>query len=264
VQHAPGLPRNQSLQRTVVLLRALAAHPDGATIATLAGETKLPRPTTGRLLATLADADLAERLGSGDGWVLGQELVRLGRAADPHRRLVQLAQPHLEQLAVEAGESAMLGVSSRPGELDVIAQADAGNLVGVGNWVGRRFGLHASAGGKLVYASLDEAELEAVLAELPLQRYTARTFTTRAALRTELRRVRRLGYAETVDELEQGLSSIGVLVQPRLGSTLVSIGISGPTSRLTAKRRRELVPVIRVCAARIGALSSGVEASPPA
>jgi hypothetical protein len=259
VEHAPGLPRNQSLQRAVTLLRAVAAHPEGATIATLAGEIDLPRPTTGRLLATLADSEFVERVADGDGWVLGREILLLGRAADPHRRLARLAQPHLERLAAEAGESAMLGVSERPGTLEVIAQADAGNLVGVGNWVGRRFGLHASAGGKLVYAGLDAAELEAALAETTLERYTARTLTTRAALQAELRRVRRLGYAETVDELEEGLSSIGVAVGPSLGSTLVSVGISGPTSRLTARRRRRLVPVIRACAARIRAQTTGTE-----
>jgi DNA-binding IclR family transcriptional regulator len=235
-------------------MRALAGHPDGATIATLAAETGLPRATSGRLLATLADAELAERLAGGEGWVLGQELVRLARAADPHGRLVRLAKPHLEQLAAHAGESAMLGVSSSPAELDVIGQADTDNIVGVGNWVGRRFGLHASAGGKLVLAALDELELEAVLAELRLERYTARTLTTPTALQAELRRVRRLGYAETADELEEGLSSIGVVVEPRAGQALVSIGLSGPTSRLTAKRRRELVPAIRACAGRIGAL----------
>jgi DNA-binding IclR family transcriptional regulator len=251
--HAPGLPRNQSLQRTVTLLRAVAAHPEGATIATLAAETSLPRPTTSRLLATLADAEFVERAGASDGWVLGREILSLGRAADPYGRLAQLAQPHLEQLARDAAESAMLGASDRSDRLEVIAQADAGNLVGVGNWVGRRFGLHASAGGKLILAGLADAGLEAALAGMTLERYTARTLTTRAALQAELRRVRRLGYAETVDELEIGLSSIGVVVGPMAGSVLLSVGVSGPTSRLSTGRRRELVPLIHACADRIRA-----------
>ena len=49
----------------------------------------LPRPTASRLLATLADSGLAERLPDGDGWVLGYEATRLGRAADPYGSLVR-------------------------------------------------------------------------------------------------------------------------------------------------------------------------------
>ncbi len=252
MRHAPGLPRNQSLERAVLLLHALAAHPKGATTASLARETELPRPTTGRLLATLADAGLAEHLPDSESWVLGYEVVRLGRAADPYRSLIQQAQPHLEQLAAEAGESAMLGASRRPGTLDVISQVDAGNLVGVGSWVGRSIGLHASVGGKLVYAALDDADLDVLLRDVRLKRYTRRTLTTLASLRNEIQRIRRQGYAEAIDELEDGLSSIGVAVAPLVGGVLVSVGVSGPTSRLTVRRRREILPLIRACATRLG------------
>ena len=252
MRHAPGLPRNQSLERTVLLLRALAAQPEGATIATLARETGLPRPTTGRLLATLADAGLAERLPDSESWVLGYEIVRLGRAADPYRNLIERAQPHFERLAEDAGESAMLGASNRPGTLDVISQVDAGNLVGIGSWVGRSFGLHASAGGKLVYAALRDDELDKLLEDARLERYTDRTLTSAEDLRVEIRRVRRQGYSEAIDELEDGLSSIGVPVAPTLDGVLVSVGVSGPTSRLTARRRKEILPLIRACAERLG------------
>jgi DNA-binding IclR family transcriptional regulator len=256
MKHAPGLPRNQSLERTVLLLRTLAAHPEGATIATLARETALARPTTGRLLATLADAGLAEQPSAGDGWVLGYELVRLGRAADPYRGLIQRAQPYLERLAEEAGESAMLGASRHAGTLDLISQVDAGTLVGIGNWVGRSFGLHASAGGKLVYAALEDAELDALLRDAGLERYTERTLASHDALHAEIQRVRRQGYAESIDELEHGLSSIGVPVEPVVRGVALSVGVSGPTSRLTARRRREILPRIRACAKRLGELET--------
>lgn len=256
MKHAPGLPRNQSLERTILLLRALAAHPEGATIATLARETTLARPTTGRLLATLADAGLAEQPSDGNGWVLGYELVRFGRAADPYRRLIRRAQPHLERLAEDAGESAMLGATRRSGTLDVISQVDAGNLVGIGSWVGRSFGLHASAGGKLAYAALPDAELQTLVKDAQFERYTERTLTSPGDLLAEIRRVRRQGYSESIDELEDGLSSIGVPVAPSVDGVLVSVGVSGPTSRFTARRRREILPLIRACAAQLGELAS--------
>src|SRR4051812_27672541 len=107
--HAPGLPRNQSLRRAVDLLRALAERPEGASAAALSRATGLPPATVSRLLATLADVDLVERPAGADGWLLGHEAVRLGRAANPFRGLAREVQPLLEALAEETGESAMVG-----------------------------------------------------------------------------------------------------------------------------------------------------------
>ena len=91
----PGLQRNQSLKRAVQILRGLAESSDAATTSELAVAVGLPRPTVARMLATLADAGLAERLDDGGRWVLGYEATRLGRAADPYAVLLRRARPHL-------------------------------------------------------------------------------------------------------------------------------------------------------------------------
>ena len=101
--HEPGLVRNQSLQRAVGILRALADRQAGASASDVARDTALPLPTARRLIATLADARLVDRLPDGR-WVLGRELVRLGRSADPYVAVVAVARPHLARLAEAAGE----------------------------------------------------------------------------------------------------------------------------------------------------------------
>ncbi|HYA07979.1 MAG TPA: helix-turn-helix domain-containing protein, partial [Gaiellaceae bacterium] len=93
-------PRTQSLGRAVELLRAIAAQPAGSTASELARATGLPRSTVARTLHTLADARLVEEAG---GWVLGYELVRLARTADPYRGLVERSRPVLARLRDEAG-----------------------------------------------------------------------------------------------------------------------------------------------------------------
>ena len=166
-RHAPGLRRNQSLQRGAALLEALGERPEGASAAALARATELPRPTAGRLLATLADLGLVQRLPSSDDWVLGPTIVRLGRAADPFGHVVRVARPHLAALAEDTGESATLTASSTPTMVEVVAQVDATRLVGITDWVGRRFPLHASAAGKLALAALPADALDAYLAATP-------------------------------------------------------------------------------------------------
>lgn len=177
--------------------------------------------------------------------------MRLAQAADPDRALITVARPLLEELAAAAGESTALAVA-RPGPaMDVIAQADAPGLLGASDWVGREFPLHASAPGKLVLAALDETELARWLEHARPQRFTPRTITTLRGLRSELAAIRAQGYAELHDELEPALASLAVIVPDARGTALAYVGVSGPSARLDAARRRALVGPLRATAHRI-------------
>src|SRR4051794_6576075 len=260
-KHAPGLPRAQSLSRAAALVRAVGASASAgagdATTAALARRCALPVATAARLLATLSDEGFVERTGDGAAWTLGLPLVRLARAADPDRALLAAAPALLEELAAEAGESAAVAVA-RPGPaLDVIAQADAPGLLGVSRWVGREFPLHASAPGKLVLAGLDDAALRDWVRRTKPERFTPRTITGLPALRAELDRVRAQGYAELEDELEPALSSLTVPVPAADGEPWAFVGVSGPTGRLDARRRRALVAPARAIAARLAQAVAG-------
>ena len=111
--------------------------------------------------------------------------------------------------------------------------------------------LHASAAGKLLLAELSPSELEAWFEEAEPVRLTARTVTTVSGLAAELRRVRRRGWAEIVDELEDGLMSLSAPIRDRAGKLVAAIGLSGPSSRIGAARRTELVPFVLEAAAEV-------------
>jgi DNA-binding IclR family transcriptional regulator len=252
--HAPGLPRAQSLTRAAALVRAVgeaSAGGGGATTAALARACGLPVATAARLLATLSDEGFVERTPDGAGWTLGLPLVRLARAADPDRALVAAARPVLEDLADAAGESAALAVARAGPAMDVIAQADGPGLLGVSDWVGREFPLHASAPGKLVLAELDDDALGAWVARVRPERFTRRTITSVRGLRAELAAIRAQDYAELDGELEPELASLAVTVRGASGAAVAFIGVSGPGGRLDARRRRALLGPLRAAGQRL-------------
>ena len=245
------MPRTKSLGRAVELLGVVAARPEGSSASELARASGLPRSTVARTLRTLADAGLVEESSNDGGWILGYELVRLARAADPDRRLVEAALPLLTRLRDVASECVLLAVPrGRPG-MEIVLQLDAGHHVGVANWVGQDVPLHASSAGKLVLAELDEHELGAWLDAASAHSYTDSTIVEPDALRVELARVRRLGWAELVDELEDGLAAISVPVRRSDGVLRGMVGVSGPTFRLGRARRRELLPAVQAVAAKL-------------
>lgn len=253
--HAPSLVRNQSLQRAARLLWALAERPEGSSAADLARATLIPAPTTGRLLATLADLGIADRLSDDVTWVLGRQLVRLARAADPYRSFLQTARPSLVELALAAGESVDICLVRTPLDIEVIAQADAPTMLGGRSWIGQRFDIFPSSAGKIALASLlSDDGVRGIVGRRPLELYASRTITDPDALCKDIARSRRRGWAESVDELEDGLSSVAVMLRVEDPGSCLTLAVSGPTSRLGSRRHRELVPLLRHHAAELNAL----------
>jgi DNA-binding IclR family transcriptional regulator len=245
LKHAPGLQRNRSLERAASLFRAMSAHPEGAPTAALARETGLSYATAARMLATLSDAALADRLADSDRWILGHELVRLARRVDPYGGVIRMVRPALERIAETTGESAMLGIWVAPLEVDVVDQVDSPRLVGATKWVGRPFELNASAMGKLALAALEAKAFDHYLATTELRKCTAQTIVDPSALVVELRRVRKLGYAITLDELEEGVAGIAVPIYTDEGALAASLGLSAPSFRMTAQKQRQALRVLR-------------------
>jgi len=246
-------PRTKSLGRAIELLREVAARPQGTSASELARATGVPRSTVARTLSTLSDAGLVE---DADGWILGYELVRLARAADPYRGFVDAAHGVLTRLRDDTGESALLAVThGRPG-IEIVLQLDPPRHLGVASWVGVDVPLHASAAGKVALAELERDELEAWFVRHPLVQFTQSTTIDAQALSAELARVRKRGWAALVDELEDGLTSLATAVRSADGSLVAMVGISGPTFRLGRTRRRELLP-------RLQSAANELEATPP-
>ena len=93
--------------------------------------------------------------------------------------------------------------------------------------VGRRVPLHSSAIGKCLLA----------FSEIPLpeqmKRYTDRTIVEIRQLELELEQIRFQGYAVDDEELTLGVRGIASPIRNREGRTIATIGLSGPSVRLT-------------------------------
>jgi DNA-binding IclR family transcriptional regulator len=235
-----GPARNQSLVRGIGLLRVLAESPSGGTVPVLADATGLPRTTTARLLRTLLELGAVDRQGR-HTWVLGPELARLGRAADPFQQLRNRSRDALAALSAEVHETAMIAAVYDTLEIETILQVDAPTLVGATDWRGRRERgvLHAGAVGKLALADLSDDDVRAVVVHPAA--LTPKTITSVDELIAELGRVRERGWASTVDELETGLTAVAVplsddAVAAAAAVRSLSLSISGLSVRLSADR----------------------------
>ncbi|MHA6800128.1 IclR family transcriptional regulator [Bounagaea algeriensis] len=222
---------NKSVTKAIRLLRELAAQPrGGATVTTLAKANGLSRPTAFRLLYSLEQGGLVDRLGT--NYVLGWELARLGRHADPYAGLVAHAQPLLQELADTFNESVTLSVPNPQDGLDLIAEAVGSHVVGVlsQNMVGQRYPMHASSTGKVLLAEQPADKLERMLPD-KLDAFTPHTITDRATLVKELEQVREQDFAIIDNELEYELLSLSRPIRDSAGTLVAILTLNGPRNR---------------------------------
>lgn len=238
----------RAVDRAADLLTRVVDAPGSLTFSELAESTGLAKSTTSRLLTALERNGLVRRE-AGGAFVPGEAFVRYARRAQPEADLLSVAGPSLERLAAATGETINLGVV-RAGQVEQIAQVDSRHVLGLTNWLGRAEPLHATALGKaLLYSGA---------AELPggrLRRITPATITSRSALERDLAAARRRGWALADGELEAGLVAVAAPVLRADGVGVAALSASGPDSRLTGARVRE---VGAACAAEAASLSAAL------
>jgi IclR family transcriptional regulator, acetate operon repressor len=245
----------QAVDRAARLLAEVVHSADPMTFTELSATTGLAKSTTSRLLLALERNGLVRRDDHGR-FLPGEMFVSFAWRGGAQAGLVAVAQPFLERLGKATGETINLGVSSN-GMVEQIAQVDSTYLIGGTNWVGMSVPLHCSALGKVLLA-YGAAQLPTERPEKPgqlgqLERRTAKTITTEAALRAELAGLRARGYAVTDEELEPGLVAVAAPIYGYDGTVVAALSVSGPASRMA---RDALAAAASQCAEEAAGLSA--------
>jgi IclR family pca regulon transcriptional regulator len=247
-QRGPGL---QSLERGLTVIAAFSREHPRMTLSEVARLTGLTPATARRILLTLEELGFVrceDRLFS-----LTPRVLSLGWSYLSSLDLWEIAQPVMQDVAARAGETCTAATLDRP-DVVVVARASTRRILTMSLQGGARLPAHATAMGRVLLADLPEDELETFLAAAPLEPVTARTLHQPGALRRELHRVRRQGWALVDEELEIGLRSVAAAVHGADGRAFAALNLCTSSGRLSAAGVRErLLPVLLEGAREISA-----------
>jgi DNA-binding IclR family transcriptional regulator len=249
----------QSVDRAIDLLFHLHAERDARGVSDIARALALPKSTVHRLLQSLVRRGLVEQDAAGR-YAPGARLIALGLGALERDPVVAVARPVLEEEARALGETFFL-TAPRGGAMIVLDKAEGAGFLRAAPRLGEEVPLHATAVGKLAFAfAPDRFSVD----DVGLDRHTDRTLRDRAALRAEVGRVRRQGFAVNRGEWIDGLSVVAapVLIDTADGTPrfVAALAVAAATQRLRALGPARLGRRTREAARRIEAqLGAGPE-----
>lgn len=215
----------QAIDRAARLLTVVVQSEEPCSFSWLVGELGYAKSTTSRLLRALERNYLVRREPDGT-FRAGALFARYAAQHDPVDDLVEVADPILQRLGDELGETINLSVA-RGSTVVQVAQVDSTYLLSATDWLEVDTPAHCTALGKVFFA-YGTLPMPAG----PLDRYGPGTLTTPEELERDLERVRRRGYAVTREELEPGLASVAAPVRGRDGAVVAAISVSGPMTRI--------------------------------
>ena len=110
--------------------------------------------------------------------------------------------------------------------------------------------INATAGGKAIFAYLDDEERDKIIERTGLQQYTPKTITDRAALEAELRSIRDKRVAFDREEFVQGFQCVASPILDGDRTPIGSVSVTGNIQYMSGKRLEEDVVGLVISAAK--------------
>jgi IclR family pca regulon transcriptional regulator len=211
----------QSLERGLAVIGVLDA-PEPLSLSDVARRAGLSRAAARRFVLTLEQLGYVRQ--SGGRFALTPRVLELGSAYLSRLSLPEIALPHVKALVERVRESAVLSVRDEECIIGV-ARVPARRIITGTVVLGQRLPAWASAGGRVLLASLSAEQLDDVLDRTTFEALTPKTIATRSGLEAELERVRRQGWALVDQELEAGLRALAAPIRDRAGTAVASLSL---------------------------------------
>jgi len=212
---------------------------------------KLPRTTVHELLTTLVDRGYLETIaGAPTRYRLGMRLFQLGSQFANRLDLVREAQESASDVAAVCDETVHVAVLDGTSVV-YVAKVDSTHPVRMVSAVGRRLPAHCTAVGKVLLASLEPADLDALLPVGVLPGMTPESITDPDRLRAELDRVRAQDVAVDDGESDSAVRCVGAPVRDHTGTVVAAMSVSAPIIRWTPAAHAEWIELVRTGAAAL-------------
>jgi DNA-binding IclR family transcriptional regulator len=193
-------------------------------------ELSMSKAQAFRYLQTLCASGFAEHDEETGLYHLGIRSWELGNSSTRYAKLLELAQPFMQDLRDRFNETVNLGTLSGS-KIIYLGMVESSHSLRMHATIGSFDPVYTTSLGKAMLAFYPEDTWTAHIPE-KLEPRTHRTITTREALWKELRSTKERGYSLDEGENEIGACCVGAPLFDRHGTVVAAVSLSAPSSRL--------------------------------
>lgn len=223
----PAAPRGERLESLERGLRVLELFGRGESRAysmiEIADQLQITRASALRILATLGDLGYV-RLDA-RAYSLTPRVLNLGYSYLAALGFKNIVQPILVDLVRQTRETCSIGVLDAA-EVVYVAREETRRIIRIDLNVGSRIPAHLNSMGRVLLAALPDAQLNAVLRTIKLERLTRRSVLDKRELRERIQRVREMGYCYIDGEVDDRIAGLATPIRDRDGATIAALNLS--------------------------------------
>jgi IclR family KDG regulon transcriptional repressor len=223
------------IDRAAQILDSFGFEHQELSVSEIGAKTHLHRSTAHRILMALEYNDLIQQNPENGKYRLGIKLFRLGHQAVSHLNLREICRSFLNRVMEETKETVHLAVLDEDQVL-YLDKVEGPHALRMPSRVGRRIPTYCTSLGKAMLSCFDDQEVKNILHVQVLRPYTANTVKTLNQLLTDLRMIRRRGYAVDNEEIEIGLRCVGAPIKDYSGIMVGAISVAAPSARLSSQK----------------------------
>jgi IclR family pca regulon transcriptional regulator len=235
----------------LAVIRAFGEGYASLTLTEVAERTGLTRAGARRYLLTLEQLGYAVQ--EGRLFRLTPRVLSLGYAYLSSMPLWSFAEPILERLVEDLNETCSLSVLDDT-EIVYVLRIPVHRILSSGVTVGSRLPAYCNSMGRVLLASLNDAQLQHYFDHVELKALTTRTVTERSKLRRIIAAVREQGHAWVSGEMQEHIAGLSVPVLDQRGRVVAALNASVNRPDVTERALiARTLPRLRRAAQQMGA-----------
>ncbi len=221
----PSFKRVPAVDKTFAILDLLAKSKESLGISEITRALNFNKSTVFNISHTLADLGVLKQAPD-NKFSLGIEFYILGKASRIGSEIISTIHPYLELINQKTNLSVFLGVRSDLHAI-IVDKVDAAFDIKISSEIGMSLPLLAGAGGKAMLSQMSDQEIDRILSDNGLQRYTRYTVVDKIKYIKMISRTRLEGFAADKEEYIEGIRALAVPLNINRGSSQFAIWAVG-------------------------------------
>lgn len=241
-----GIAGAQAIRRSIDVIRAVAQlQRSGANLSRVAQATGLNQSTVFRILRSLTEERMLYYDESERCYHLGLLAFELGLATQGQSQVQDHYRPVVEEIARRTRLTTYLMARSDNEAVCLLCAQGSALIRAMPLDVGQRLPLGIGAGSLAILATLDDDEVEQILAseEARLELFPGGREEA-GRIRERVTHARQRGFSVTSGSVATGLSGVGVAVLPRTGILQLAISVSAVAESIGIDEARQFAGLI--------------------